>query len=276
MECIAVPSVLDEIDIGVENGLPPLNEIEEDMALSQADKEWILNASNKHTGFLGFIKEYGAMVAILLFVLTQWNRYIEFRTTTKDKLDTISDRLDKIDGRLAKQAVVSQSSLPLAEFKATLPDLSDALATVSQQKIAIPSNVVSDLRQKVATTDAQAPGYWPVAAELVSYHSQDALVRPNLPNCTDHEPVPMQVNATKTGIHNAYYENCRFTLDSASDDAKVNDILIEEAFALDFRHCLIVYRGGDINLLIAVTNEVSTTLSLDGKKVSGPVSFSGS
>ena len=203
-------------------------------------------------------------------------RYIEFRTTTKDKLDTISDRLDKIDGRLAKQTAVSQSSPPLAEFRATLPDLSDALATVSQQKIAIPSSVVSDLRQKVAATDAQAPGYWAAAGELVSYRSQatqDALLRANLPNCTDHEPVPMQVDATKTGVHNAYYENCRFALDSASDDAKVNDILIEEAFALDFRHCLIVYRGGDIDLLIEVTNEVSTTQSLDGKRVSGPVSF---
>ena len=40
------------------------------------------------------------------------------------------------------------------------------------------------------------------------------------------------------------------TLDSTTDMAKINWLILHEAPFLTFRHCLIVYRGGPLNLIV--------------------------
>ena len=126
--------------------------------------------------------------------------------------------------------------------------------------------------------------YWPATAEFVGYRSQLAapnsidLRRSNLPNCTDqepHKPMVLAANPKTFTIRFAYYENCRFTLDSPTDNAKVNTILLDESVNLTFRHCFIVYRGGEINLILEINHRLVGMKTTDGKNEAGPLMFSG-
>src|SRR5260370_36798872 len=70
---------------------------EEDMALIKADKEWIESSitealrkrfSSKLARFQAW-SPAGAFIAVLLFVLLQWNSYTVFRVPTEQRQDTI-------------------------------------------------------------------------------------------------------------------------------------------------------------------------------------------
>lgn len=47
------------------------------------------------------------------------------------------------------------------------------------------------------------------------------------------------------------YKNCRFVLDSETQDQKLNAILKGETPVIVFQDCLIEYHGGEINLILA-------------------------
>jgi hypothetical protein len=49
---------------------------------------------------------------------------------------------------------------------------------------------------------------------------------------------------------NAYYQNCRLTLDSARDDERINSLVRSKFPTIEFRNCLIVYRGGEFALIL--------------------------
>lgn len=71
-------------------------ELENEMPLNDTDKGWIRNEiqiTHKRQGLgklSGFFKDwsgFGAAIAILIFIFTQWGNYVEFRTRTSDRLD---------------------------------------------------------------------------------------------------------------------------------------------------------------------------------------------
>jgi hypothetical protein len=250
------------------------DEAEDLMPLNETDKSWIretIRDAHKSHG-LGrltrFIKEWsgaGAAVGIIVFVLTQWTAYTEFRVQT-------TGRLTAIEGQLAKQSVVTHASLPLSEFKTTLPELSAAVATVRQQKLSVSPQVVVGLQQKLTATDTSAPGFWPVSAELISFRSFNngseqtkGLLSAKLPDCVDSEPhsavVTKVIEPNIIQYNVPYYENCRFTLDSPHDDERINEVLMTKAFsALEFRHCLIIYNGGNVNILFLMPDATGTRI----------------
>jgi hypothetical protein len=150
------------------------------------------------------------------------------------------------------------SKLLIATLQERLPAIQHLLATAQNQGVKVDTKVLDALTRKLSATNASAVGFWPAAAGLISYRSRVAandFGNPvNLPNCTDSDPFPLKV--TEVGpkgeikkIANAFYENCRFTFDSATDDARINSILLNKAPTVEFRHCLIVYRGGDFTLV---------------------------
>jgi hypothetical protein len=165
--------------------------------------------------------------------------------------------IDTIKGDLAKQALTNHASLPLSDFKATLPDLGSAIATAKQQGAKVAPGVLNDLQQRLVAAEG-APGFWPTAAEFISYRSSSAVpaLGVNVPDCTDREPTPMKITAVPTpttaSVSSSTYENCRLTLDSAKDNAKINFLITHTAPFLTFEHCLIVYRAGSINLIVAL------------------------
>jgi hypothetical protein len=167
---------------------------------------------------------------------------------------------------LSRQSLVNQATLPLPDFKATLPDLRTAIVTAQQQKVKVAPKVVSDLQHKL-TASTDAPDFWPTVAHFISYRSQvnvadfQNLLRPDMPNCTDKPPTPMDLRISAEDEKNvpaggattgrsklipALYENCRFILDSPEEAAEIPFAAQGRAFDLKFKNCQIIYNGGPI------------------------------
>jgi len=262
------------------------------MPLNDQDRAWIREQINsafvrrnvwqKITPWLPVT----SMVAIAIFALTQWTNYVEFRTKTNDRLDTIEKgvvsiekTLTGIQSDLSKQSLINHAALPLPEFKATLPDLRSAIAAATREKVKVTPRVVEDLQAKL-TASANAPSFWPAAADFISYRSQivshdvQSLMAVDLPNCTDRAPAPMELivsdeeakhgkagdtinlpdllnetDKNKTHMVSALYKDCRFTLDSPEETARIPNLGEQRSYILTFRHCQIVYRGGPVTLL---------------------------
>jgi hypothetical protein len=254
------------------------------MPLNDADRAWIrqeIQAAHKRQGWgklTGFIRDWsgtGAAVAVLLVALAKWEAYVEFRTNTTDRLTHIEKILEDLPGNLAKQNMINQAALPLEDFKDRLLDLSSAITIAQQREVRVDPTVINQLQEKLiaatkgGATSTSPRGYWPTTAQFINYRSQisvadfQSLLRRDLPNCTDHDPTPVDfvVNEKnektwKRGTarelpenSTLLYENCRFTLDSAEEATKVPYWRNGMSFALSFRHCQIIYGGGQIKLL---------------------------
>ena len=237
------------------------------MPLNDSDRAWIRQEIRKrHPGITGFIKDWGglgAAVAILVFMLAEWSSYIEFRTHT-------SDRLEAIEKKLTASELQSQASVPQAVFEKTLPDLRSAVTNARKKDVRVSPAVIEDLRSKLLATSPSAPEFWPTVSEFVSYRSSVTseppeqarkLLTERIPNCTDSLPKPMMmmvVGPKEVVQTRGVYENCRFVLDSPSQDQTLNAILKGNTPLITFKNCLIEYGGGQINLILAWDKETFT------------------
>jgi hypothetical protein len=138
-----------------------------------------------------WLKEWGAISALWVVPLTLIGMVITLaifaanqQSTIVNKLDSINTHLNTIDGQLAKQAVVTQSSLSPVDFNAALPDLSSAISTMRREKLDVSSGIVGSLQTKLLAANKQAPGYWSAATQLVNYKFQMQFPSA-LPNCLD-------------------------------------------------------------------------------------------
>lgn len=188
---------------------------------------------------------------VAIAVLGAWLGYItklvlDVRTTAKQISANIELRhnLDEL------------AALPQNAFKDSLPDLSLSIAKARHENVKVSPRTIEDLQGKLSAS-ADAPNFWPAASSFISYRSfSNALwtAPAKLPRCTDSEPAPSTVSIlspTQATINPGVYENCRFTMDSPEEDARVNEIIQERMAVVIFRHCVIVYRGGAINLVFA-------------------------
>jgi hypothetical protein len=239
------------------------------------------------------------IVALLVFAATQFNlantrlaKEATFETNTGRDIEEIKKDISGIRDALTRRDLLGSASLPLSDFKTALPEIITTITAAKQQEVKVSPKVLDNLQQKLIAAGETAPGYWPATAEFISYRSQAAvsnlqgLMQPNLPNCTDQEPTGMQIKniaplpgGQETGtLENAQYSNCRMTLDSPADNDKFNDILRHKSARITFTHCLIVYRGGPINLILEFKNDRRFVKSVDAGKahtigqtvVSGP------
>ncbi len=261
------------------------------MALNEQDRSWVREQIStaiaaRRSGWQ-IVLQYlpiAVMVAIAIFVVTQWTAYVEFRTHTNDRLDVVEskvnkilDRLDSIDGKVnqitsdfTKQSLINHAVLPSSGFKQSLPELGNDLAAARKEKIKIPSAAINEIGDKLLTAK-DAPSFWPTAGEFITYRSQislqdyEQLLRPDLPNCVDKPPIPMKITmdaaaemAHKEDVERnrgtrftpALYENCRFTLDSPQEVASIPELGQGRSYILTFRRCQIVYRGGPIRIFV--------------------------
>jgi hypothetical protein len=254
-----------------------------DMPLNETDKAWIrqeIQAAHRRHGLgklTGFIRDWsgaGGCIAILIFFLTQWSAYIVFRTNTQD-------RLAEIEKTLAPVALQNHASLPQSQFETVLPDLKSAITAARERKVKVSPKVLDDLQSKLLTSSANAPAFWPTVAEFIDYRSFNQsswASQANLPSCTSSLPKSGTVanveTPTKMSVNRAIYENCRFTLDSAEDDRILNTILNTVSPLITFKHCLILYRGGVVDLILTWQNHKGE-LSINGKPRGTIVSVSG-
>jgi hypothetical protein len=198
---------------------------------------------------------------------------------TVTKMEATLNTLEPYIHDVVEHQFENVSKLPSATLQERLPAVQHLLAIAKDQGIKADIPSLDALGKNLSTVDTKAASFWPTAAQFISYRSQTlasdlpALRRIDLPNCTDHDPTPMQLivkgQAEKQGKHNdissfpqtssptgrdaelvtAVYENCRFTLDSPEEASKVPFLRNQRSFALTFKQCQIIYRGGSINLL---------------------------
>jgi len=170
--------------------------------------------------------------------------------------------VSSIQGSLARQTLTAHTALPASEFKATLPDLASSIAVARKRNVKVSPKVVEDLTKQLTATDANTSGFWPAAAELISYrstltHEDLEKLKSALPRCVDLVPHPATTaQAISPGeqtvkINPAYYENCQFQLDSPEEDAKISNFA-QHYPALTLRHCLVIYNGREVQLRLGM------------------------
>lgn len=59
----------------------------------------------------------------------------------------------------------------------------------------------------------------------------------------------------------AHYDSCKITLDSPHDNAVLNDLILHFNTLIVFKHCLVIYRGGPVNLIIRLQNYPVTVIA---------------
>jgi hypothetical protein len=238
------------------------------MPLNETDKAWIrqeIQAAHRRHGWgklTGFIKDWsgaGAAAGILLFIATQWGGYIEFRTGTNLRLGNIEDSIKQIRRDLSPLQIGAVASLPSDSFQAALPQLKSALSIAKKEQVPVAPKIVSQLQSNFLSANQDSPDFWPTVSEFISYRSESAVppLKANLPHCTDGEPSRSEVTAVRPNsvdFSARVYQDCVVTLDSTADMAKINWLILHDAPFLTFRHCLIVYRGGPLDLIVEVTN----------------------
>jgi hypothetical protein len=166
------------------------------------------------------------------------------------KLDTFID--------LEKERLKALSKLQPEQFRRNLPEVGDAINDATRLRIPPAPDVLPSLQRNFLQVGDDAPGFWSAAAEFISYRSFNNspwnTKTEKLRNCTDSPPKmgtfqilsPLHAN-----INPAIYESCQLTLDSPQEDAYLNSVLNKGA-PISFKHCVIVYRGGKIDLVLAV------------------------
>jgi hypothetical protein len=179
--------------------------------------------------------------------------------------------LNSLNAKVTKVELQSQASLPQPAFDKALPDIRSAVAAARKDSISVPPTVIDGLRSKLLASNSQAPDFWATLSEFVSYrstlnyHSTVMADFPltgkfyaftnQVPNCMDSPPKPMRVkevlNPQQITNNPGLYENCRFVLDSPTQDQALNAILKGNTPFITFKNCLIEYHGGEISLILA-------------------------
>src|SRR6476659_2399581 len=131
------------------------------MPLNVTDRAWIQQAIQEalkgHGAgrIVNWFRDWGAIAvvfALFIFVVGEWKEYIKFNTAT-------SIRLTNIENKLTIQSVTSQVSLSPSAFQASLPEITSVIAAARNREVAVPIEILDDLKQKLNATDSNAPGY---------------------------------------------------------------------------------------------------------------------
>jgi|CZKH01.1.fsa_nt_gi hypothetical protein len=139
------------------------------------------------------------------------------------------------------------------------------VAVAQNQQITVDPKIVGRLADNLNSVKSDVPEFWPAVGELISYRSFNfnqsilGLLAKPLPDCLDLDPGPMIITAvqspTQMTVSKPVYRDCRLTLDSPEDDERLNKLIKEKYPLIVFNHCLIVYRGGQINLFLKWTGQ---------------------
>jgi hypothetical protein len=183
------------------------------------------------------------------------------------EVQTINDTLNDWKEFVLPQVLKHSASLPQDQFDKSLPQLRAAISAARKQDVKISNTVIESLQTKLMASSSVSPDFWPTISQFISYRSIAAfpeeanrLLSQQIPNCVDvapHEPVVLSVRPATSGeqaqvaLSHQVYENCRFRLDSPTDDEKINTVLQHTNPWIDFKNCLVEYRGGPINVILA-------------------------
>ncbi len=207
----------------------PVN-LDFDMALNEGDRAWIREQIHGATTSKGwkrlpaFLRDFGVLAAIAVFVAMEWGNYREFQGATNKRLENIESQLREINATQYPQQVLNEiQRLPLSEFEMNLP----ALRKVIQQPPDKTTANVKELRtiaDKLLKTKENTPDYWPTTLQFISFASANLSVdvpSPGEPNLTLTDVTDKNLNRTfgtishkivrldGGSLEDGTFENCR-------------------------------------------------------------------
>jgi hypothetical protein len=156
-----------------------------EMALNETDRGWIKNAITEalreHArGWLERIRQWGplgAVVALFIFSLNEFVKYVEFRTHT-------NDQFEKVLSQLGSLRAVSSANQPLS--KQNQEAAKQLLAEVRSNAIPpIPLKTIEQTGQSFANAGVTDPGAWSVTLDCLRYISFLSRQPPLLRSRTD-------------------------------------------------------------------------------------------
>lgn len=184
-----------------------------DMPLNETDKAWVRDEIRKSLRLTGFAKFTNLLkgwlplligAALVAFVLNEWSGYVQFRTHTGDRLDTIENKdLPDIGKRLEGIQTAIQNltgEVDLIRLHQLSSDPSDPknveeaanlLIKDQANKIGIDPVEIRKIGAKFLEAAENRPANWTPALAFLSYCSfLNAFAAPATPNAT---PVPYDV-----------------------------------------------------------------------------------
>jgi polyhydroxyalkanoate synthesis regulator phasin len=180
-------------------------------------------------------------------------------TEMKATLDTLKPFIqDLVQSQMNKAA-----HMPASELQQNLSEIRNVVEVARRQKVPIEMKTVQTIEQKLRSLPSRTDQFWQVSADLISYRSlvygldYSSTWTAPMPKCADIEPHPSTLGeAVGPGeqtvkVNPAYYENCRVQLDSAEENEKISSYA-KRYVGLTFRHCLVIYRGGPVNIRLGL------------------------
>lgn len=219
----------------------------------------------------------GGLVFLFGFVFLRMPHSADVDNAIYKGLVPVNDKMSAINEKLASLTSAMEFIKP--DVSKTLPktmkenlqrngDLELGLKTVAalaegaqERHIKTDPALLAEVDQELLQIKDRNSDFWRASTSLLNYKTFNlapqqavSLQAADIPNCTDAEPIPMKVkgigpNGEIRQLANAYYQNCKLTLDSAEDDAKINSLILQKVPTIEFRNCLILYSGGNVTLI---------------------------
>ena len=143
-----------------------------------------------------------------------------------------------------------QDNLPLSDFATVLPQIGSDLSKINKQRLKLAPSVVENIQKKLISTDNNAQGYWPAAAELITYKSPSGDTE--LPDCAQSTPkqlswLPLEPGKDGTPPpHQFTLSNCHLNLDVSMPASPFATMGPPDSFTIVCDHCVVTYSGGQI------------------------------
>ncbi len=208
-------------------------DLAEEMPLNETDRAWIKQSvqaaiGDANRGVLNRFKAWsGPSItgALLIFTLTQWSQYVEFRTRTVDRLDNIDASIRNLSAPQAPRAVLNQlETLSPKQFALNLP----ALNAVTKTDVVLGKSSLGELKQiahQLKQTNKDVVNYWPTTFRFINFATSQ--ISPNVPvphgqfynfklsNVSVLETMTNKIiEFDEGGISNITFVNCRIIFTS--------------------------------------------------------------
>jgi hypothetical protein len=204
--------------------------------------------------------------------------------TSLTELDTTIKTLQPFIQDLIRHQFENASKLPPSALQERLPSVQHLLLAAQSQQVRIDPTILTSVSERLAGIHSGTLEFWQVAAMMINYKSFNAsseatisLRSAKLPDCTEHDPTPMTLlgqspDRRTLTLNPARYENCRLVLDSLQVQDKINSLLLTLAPVIRFEHCLVVYRGAPVKLIVGFKNYNVAISTENVVLATGPVS----
>jgi hypothetical protein len=258
------------------------------MALNETDRGWIKNAitealeEHSRTLLVRFRQwsPLGACVALGLFALNEWGKYVEFRTRTNDQIERLSNQIEKLSNQIGQLRAQSYASQPTN--KQNQEAAKQLIADAVNSKIPLISlKTIEETGKAFAKAGATDPAAWGVALDCLQYVSfvsrEPPLLQPrkdikslgitswpmaipgnhvaiglfgeaDLESSAISEMIASPINYSNVAIKPPEY--IRFTLVPVPNSLSNDDILLDgrRLRSVVFKDLHIVYNGGALDM----------------------------